>query len=128
MPKLTLTSIKELIELVVSKQLEFDDKESARTLVNTLCDGLFERESLYSELKAYGAAEDLDEYFYENWAEGYDWFDVIDFNFDLESLTSSVLTGGDLYLRYTDEDAEGLLSETLSNWHRQVKSYLFDNI
>lgn len=128
MPKLTLCNAKELIELILSGQLEFEDNESARTLVNALCDGLFERETLYSDLKAYGDAEDLDEYFYENWAQGYDWFDVVNFDFDTECLTSDLLNTGDLYARYTNEDAESLLSWTLSNWHENVKEHLLQNL
>ena len=121
-------NLQDLLTSICNDSVTFKDKDSKRITINAICDGLFERNTLYEELKTYGDAEDLDEYFYENWADGYDWFDVMTFNFDTKDLSVSVLTEGDLHRHYSKEEAEDLLSLTVSNWYRATKRYVLDNI
>ena len=112
--KTKFNDISELFDHLFAGDLLFENEEYTRTFVNSFNDGHLSWESFYTDLKGFGGADNLDEWFYEVWADSYNRYSVLTSEFDVPSVACEVIQSSNLHGPYTSEDAQQYLGLTLA--------------
>lgn len=121
-------NLTDLLESIINKKVVFKNESDTRLLVNALYDSLADEDHSPNKLRANGQDEVIDDWFWEGLSDGYEWYDVFMFNFDVKSISIDIKQFGDLGSKYAQEDIEELIEETLYLWTRNVRRYIFSKV
>jgi hypothetical protein len=125
---LQFKDINDFMKSVLEKQVTFSNEKSTRLIVNAVIETLIDSDTRPEDFKAFGSAEDIDDWFWESWADGFDWYDVFMFTFDAKSIAGALSTSGDLSSHYSTNEITELLEDTLMAWSNKVRRFVFDEL
>ncbi|HFQ5432508.1 TPA: hypothetical protein ACGVBV_002943 [Vibrio vulnificus] len=121
---LILKDATNLLSALIDGTLKFKDSNSARFVVNALCEALSNERELY-ELRGFIMADDVNEWL-GDFALEQDWFSVLTYDFDDAEIASLLIQGSELSAHYTESDMESFVNEYLSEWCQKTKRFILE--